>query len=104
MGNKLKKITMINPQEYKCRRMESKKKQLIKRTQKKMRATLGKATNLTSWIMYRDKLIKGKTRNDEVWLKKSILKDEIKKKYKKTSKNIKVTGQTCYPNYEIMIT
>jgi hypothetical protein len=48
-----------------------------------MRATLGKATNLTSWIMYRDKLIKGKTRNDEVWLKKSILKDEIKKKIQK---------------------
>jgi nitric oxide reductase activation protein len=87
MENKLKKIAMINPQQYKCRRMESKKKQLIKRTQKnKMRATKGKAANLTSWIMYRDKLIKGKTRNDEVWLKKSILKDEIKKRYKKPLK------------------
>jgi hypothetical protein len=51
-----------------------------------MCATLGKAANLTSWIMYRDKLIKGKTRNDEVWLKKSILKDEIKKRYKKPLK------------------
>jgi hypothetical protein len=72
---------MINSQQYKRTRMESRKNRLIKKTQKnKMQATLARLQISRAGSCNWDKLLESKTRNDEVLLKKSILKDEIKKK------------------------
>jgi hypothetical protein len=70
-----------------------------------MQATLARLQISRAGSCNWDKLLESKTRNEEVLLKKiNFERWNKKKRYKKTLKNIQVTGQICYPSYEIMIT